>query len=348
MSQTNLITLNRWLLSDLHKDYKNRIELANLMNSVGLACKITSNAIKRAGFEQLFGLAGVTNVHAEDVKKLDIIANDAFKTALKSSQEVFCMVSEEEQSIIPVSESQSGDFVVTFDPLDGSSNLDCNVSVGSIFAIWPKVSKDKNYSDADVLRKGREMIAGGYALYGSATMLVITFGNGVFGFTLDYTVGEFILTHPDMKIKPKGNIYSINEGNSVYWDKATHEYVEHIKSKEGGRTPYSSRYIGSMVSDVHRTLLYGGIFMYPADSKSPQGKLRYLYEVGPLSFIMEQAGGRSTNGKTPCLDLIPSTIHQRVPVFMGSSQDVLELEKFHAKHDPQHPHHHQHHHHHQN
>jgi len=329
---TNLITLNRWLLSDTHKNIEYKLELANLFSGIALACKVTNNAIKRAGFEQNFGLAGITNVHSEDVKKLDIVANDAWKNSLKATREVFCMVSEEEDSIIPVSESQSGRFVISFDPLDGSSNLDCNVSVGSIFGIWDKVSTDNQFSNADVLRKGRDMIACGYALYGSATMLVLSLGYGVYGFTLDNTIGEFILTHVEMKIKSKGNIYSINEGNSVYWDKATHEYVDTIKSKENGHTPYSSRYIGSMVSDVHRTLLYGGIFMYPADSKSPNGKLRYLYEVAPLSFLMEQAGGKSTNGKSACLDIIPTSIHQRVPVFMGSRHDVDQLEKTHEKH----------------
>ncbi|EFA85707.1 D-fructose-1,6-bisphosphate 1-phosphohydrolase [Heterostelium album PN500] len=331
MCDTNLITLNTWLLREEHSKLINRVEFANLMSGIALACKITSNAIKRAGFEQLFGLAGVTNVHSEDVKKLDIVANDAFKTALKSTREVFCMVSEEEESIIPVPEHQSGQFVITFDPLDGSSNLDANVSVGSIFAIWPKVSTDSNFSDKDVLRPGRQMYAAGYALYGSATMLVLTLGNGVFGFTLDYTVGEFVLTHADMKIKPRGSIYSINEGNSVFWEKATAEYVNSIKSGSSGRAPYSSRYIGSMVSDVHRTLLYGGIFMYPGDTKSPNGKLRYLYEVAPLSFIVEQAGGKSSDGKQPCLDIVPKTIHQRNPVFMGSSHDVTDLESFHKK-----------------
>ncbi|GAM20717.1 hypothetical protein SAMD00019534_038920, partial [Acytostelium subglobosum LB1] len=330
MTSSNPTTLNSWLLSDVHyPEGIDKIAFANLMTGIALACKITTNAIKRAGFEQLFGLAGITNVHSEDVKKLDIIANDAFKAALTTTHEVFCMVSEEEEDIIPVAKSTQGDFIITFDPLDGSSNLDANVSVGSIFAIWNKVSKDHNFTNADVLRKGREMVAAGYALYGSATMLVLTLGNGVCGFTLDYSVGEFVLTHPDIKIKSKGSIYSINEGNSVYWEKATADYVNTIKSGKNGRAPYSSRYIGSMVSDVHRTLLYGGIFMYPADSKSPNGKLRYLYEVAPLSLIVEQAGGRSSNGKMPCLDITPNSIHQRVPVFMGSEQDVKELESFH-------------------
>ncbi|KAM9960547.1 hypothetical protein ACTFIW_009689 [Dictyostelium discoideum] len=331
MSSNNLITLHRWLLSDTHKNMENKLEMANLFSGIALACKITNNAIKRAGFESNFGLAGITNVHSEDVKKLDVIANDAFKMALKSTREVFCMVSEEEDSIIPVSQSQAGKYVVAFDPLDGSSNLDCNVSVGSIFSIWPKASKDHNYSNDDVLRKGRDMTAAGYALYGSATMLVLTFGQGVYGFTLDNHIGEFVLTHVEMRIRTKGSIYSINEGNSVFWDKATQEYVKAIKSGADGRAPYSSRYIGSMVSDIHRTLLYGGIFMYPGDTKSPNGKLRYLYEVAPLSFIMEQAAGKSTNGSSPCLDMVPKSIHERVPVFMGSPACIEELLTFQKK-----------------
>jgi len=327
---SNPQTLTRFLLSDqnnTHLPTNERIELSNLFSGIQLACKITSNAIKRAGFEHLFGLSGRVNVHSEDVKKLDEVSNDAFIAALKNTEEVCVMVSEEEPSEIIVEEKLAGKFAIAFDPLDGSTNIDANVSVGSIFAIWTKRGEKGNVSD--VLRKGRDMVAAGYALYGSATMLVITLGQGVFGFTLDQSVGEFVLTHPNIRIKPRGVIYSINEGNSLYWEKATANYVAAIKAGKD-RAPYSSRYIGSMVADVHRTLLYGGIFMYPADSKSPSGKLRYLYEVAPLSFIMEQAGGRSSNGKIPCLDLIPDVIHKRVPVFMGSMDDVMELESYHA------------------
>jgi len=325
---SNPETLTRFLLSEEHNPLpiQQRIELSNLFSGIQLACKITSNAIKRAGFEGLFGLSGSVNVHAEDVKKLDEIANDAFIAALKNTKEVSVMVSEEESTEILVDKKFAGKFVVAFDPLDGSANLDANVSVGSIFGIWTKKGEHGNVSDA--LRPGREQVAAGYALYGSATMLVITLGHGVHGFTLDQSVGEFVLTHADVKIKPRGTIYSINEGNALYWEKATANYVAAIKSGKN-RNPYSSRYIGSMVADVHRTLLYGGIFMYPADSKSTSGKLRYLYEVAPLSFIMEQAGGKSSNGHIPCLDLIPDNIHKRVPVFMGSRDDVTELEAFH-------------------
>lgn len=326
---TNLSTLTRFLLMEEQVPIQNRIELANLFTGITLACKITSNAIKRAGFDDLFGLAGgVTNVHAEEVKKLDIIANSAFVSALKSTREVCVMVSEEETNALIVEKPYAGNFAIAFDPLDGSANLDANVSVGSIFSIWPRKNARGSEGDSDLLRSGREMIVGGYALYGSTTMLVLTLGRGVHGFTLDQAVGEFVLTHPNIRIKEKGTIYSINEGNAAYWEKGTRDYVDAIKSGKG-RSPYSLRYIGSMVADVHRTLLYGGIFMYPADSKSPNGKLRYLYEVAPLSFIMEQAGGSASNGKIPCLDIVPDNIHKRVPVFMGSKACVAELESFH-------------------
>jgi len=267
------------------------------------------------------------NVHAEDVKKLDIVANDAFINSLRSTGEVCVMVSEEEtKAIVVENEGKSGRFAIAFDPLDGSANLDANVSVGSIFGIWEK--KSAKGDAGDLLRKGREMIAAGYALYGSTTMLVLTLGYGVYGFTLDQSVGEFVLTHSKIAVKPRGVIYSINEGNASFWEPATTNYVKAIKSHEG-RTPYSLRYIGSMVADVHRTLLYGGIFMYPADKKSPSGKLRYLYEVAPLSFIMEQAGGKATDGKADCLDIVPKDIHTRVPVFMGSKLDVVDLNNHH-------------------
>jgi len=329
---TNRTTLTRFLLQTNIVD---RIELANLFTGIALACKITSNAIKRAGFEQLFGISDKINVHSEEVKKLDLIANSAFVTALESTGEVCVMVSEEEEKPLIVKESNAGKFAVAFDPLDGSANLDANVSVGSIFSIFRKKTAGKTGSAEDLLRSGKEMIAGGYALYGSATMLVLTLGAGVYGFTLDQAIGEFVLTHNNItmkkkeeKEKEKGKIYSINEGNSILWDKNTLAYVTTLKESN---PPYSLRYIGSMVADVHRTLLYGGIFMYPADSKFPSGKLRYLYEVAPLSFIMEQAGGLSSTGKEACLDIVPKNIHQRIPVFMGDSPNVTDLVNFFTK-----------------
>lgn len=213
-----------------------------------------------------------------------------------------------------------GNYCVVFDPLDGSSNIDCGVSIGSIFGIY-KVKSGGTV--ADVLRPGREMVAAGYCLYGSTTVMVLSTGNGVDGFTLDTSIGEFILTHPQIKVPPRGKIYSVNEGNSVYWDQACAKYVEQVKS---GPNPYSARYVGSMVADVHRTLLYGGIFLYPADSKSKNGKLRILYECFPMSFIMEQAGGKSSTGTMRMLDVQPKDIHARSGIFLGSAQDIQDLE----------------------
>merc|ERR1711916_1619 len=330
-SLTNVTTLNRFILSTEHSEPGRQADLAILFSQIQLACKVVGNAIRRAGIEGLFGMAGITNVQGEDVKKLDLIANNAFVNALTNSERVCAMCSEEDADIMIVDDELSGKYVVTFDPLDGSSNLDANVSVGSIFGIFTKKSEGKCGEKSDVLQAGTEMIAAGYALYGSSTMIVLTMGNGVHGFTLDGSLGEFVLTHKDIKIKPRGKIYSVNEGNSVYWNKAVKEYVNTIKNGSESRKPYSLRYIGSMVSDVHHTLLYGGIFMYPGDSRAPNGKLRYLYEVAPMSMLVEQAGGKSSNGLGRSLERVPTQCHERTPVFLGSSEDVDELESFFKK-----------------
>jgi len=322
-------------LKESSLDEVTRNEMAILFSAIQLACKITANGLKRAGIEEIFGYTGTRNVHGEDVKKLDLISNEAFKTALISCDQVSVMASEEEEDTIIVPEKNAGKYVVTFDPLDGSSNIDANVSVGSIFGIFRKKSKGKTGVREDCLQAGKDMVASGYALYGSSVLMVISLGNDVQGFTYDTTVGEFLLTHPDIKIPEKGAIYSVNEGNSSYWAKPTSEYVNYCKSSssDGTKKPYSSRYIGSMVADVHRTLLYGGVFMYPADSKSPDGKLRYLYEVAPLSLIMEKAGGASSTGTMRCLDIVPKKIHLRVPVYMGSKNMVHEVNSFFQKFD---------------
>merc|ERR1712232_249029 len=242
--------------------------------------------------------------------------------------ELICAIaSEEDDDIILINDSK-GKYTISFDPLDGSSNIDANVSIGSIFGIMERITpENEQATKEDVLQEGYKQVAAGYSLYGASTMLVFTLGDGVNGFTLDNSLGKFILTHPDIKVKLSHPIYSVNEGNSAYWDKPTTEFVNELKSLTDVKKPYSLRYIGSMVADVHRTLLYGGIFMYPSDSKSPNGKLRYLYEVSPLSFVMEQAGGVSVIGATRALDLKPNHIHMRVPCFMGSKTDVEKLQK---------------------
>jgi len=324
-SLTNTQTLNRFILTNV-KDPELRSDFAILFTQIQLATKVTANAVRRAPLEHLLGEAGVQNVQGEDVKKLDILSNQAFRSALVQSGMICAMASEEDADPIIVDEQFSGKYTISFDPLDGSSNIDANVSIGSIFGISRKITEGVKGGLEDLLQPGRNQIAAGYCLYGSATMIVLSLGHGVYGFTLDNSLGEFILTHPNIKIKPRGNIYSINEGNSKFWDAPTTTYVNRIKSGEG-RSPYSLRYIGSMVADVHRTLLYGGIFMYPGDSRAPNGKLRLLYEVAPLSYLIEEAGGLAVVGSNRALDLMPSSMHMRTPCFMGSKSDVAELQK---------------------
>ena len=283
-------------------------DLTQLLSSIQSACKAVSTAVRRAGISNLFGAAGNTNVQGEEVKKLDVLANDLFINMLRSSYASCLLVSEvgpawspserltvtlqENDNEIEVETERQGKYIVTFDPLDGSSNIDCLVSIGSIFAIFKKPHEGP-LAPGDALQSGRQIVAAGYALYGSATMIVLSTGHGVNGFMLDPSIGEFVLTDPDMRCKSRGKIYSINEGYEERWDPAVREYV---KSKKQGKA-YGGRYIGSMVADVHRTLKYGGIFMYPATAEAPNGKLRVLYECMPMGYIMEQAGGLATDGE---------------------------------------------------
>jgi len=325
---TNCMTLTRWILAEQKKYAPNGTgDLTQLLASIQTAVKAVSAAVRRAGITDMFGVAGNTNVQGEEVKKLDVLANDLFINMLRSSYSTSLLVSEENDNEIEVETERQGKYIVTFDPLDGSSNIDCLVSIGSIFAIFKK-PHDGPLAPGDALQSGRQIVAAGYALYGSATMMVLSTGHGVNGFMLDPSIGEFVLTEPDMKVKPRGKIYSINEGYEEKWDAAVKEYV---KSKKLGK-PYGCRYIGSMVADVHRTLKYGGIFMYPATADAPKGKLRVLYECMPMAFIMEQAGGEATTGTAPILDIVPRGLHERSPIFLGSREDVADLKKVVEKH----------------
>merc|ERR1719391_365831 len=322
------MTLTRHILQEQKKFAPNGTgDLTQLLVSIQAAVKAVSAAVRKAGISNLFGIAGNTNVQGEEVKKLDVLANDLFINMLRSSYATCLLVSEENDSEIEVETEKQGKYIVTFDPLDGSSNIDCLVSIGSIFAIFKK-PHDEPLAPGDALQSGRQIVAAGYALYGSATMMVISTGHGVNGFMLEPSIGEFVLTDPNMKCKPRGKIYSINEGYEEKWEPAVKEYV---KSKKMGK-PYGSRYIGSMVADVHRTLKYGGIFMYPATTDSPNGKLRVLYECMPMAFIMEQAGGIATTGTIPILDIVPKGLHERSPIFLGSQEDVGVLQKIIDKH----------------
>jgi fructose-1,6-bisphosphatase I len=317
------MTLTRYVLAEQRRIPGATGDLSQLLNSIQSAVKAVSSAVRRAGIANLYGIAGQVNVQGEEVKKLDVLANELFINLLRSSYTTCLLVSEEDETVIEVETEKQGKYIVCFDPLDGSSNIDCLVSIGSIFSIFRKQGDEGTPSLKDALQPGRKCVAAGYSLYGSATMMVLSTGHGVNGFMLDPAIGEFVLTDPNMKIKPRGNIYSINEGYTHNWEEPIKEYVA---SKKMGPKPYGSRYVGSMVADVHRTLKYGGIFMYPSTKDAPLGKLRLLYECIPMAFIMEQAGGLAySNGTVPVLDVQPEKLHQRCPVILGSKEDVQDV-----------------------
>ncbi|XP_026814117.1 fructose-1,6-bisphosphatase 1-like [Rhopalosiphum maidis] len=323
---SNCMTLTRFVLAEQKKVPSATGDLTQLLTSIQTAVKAVSSAVRRAGLTHLYGMDGSTNVQGEDVKKLDVLSNELFINMLASSFTVHMLVSEENETVIEIETEKRGKYVVCFDPLDGSSNIDCLVSIGSIFGIFKKTNDSNETNVENAFQPGRNMVAAGYALYGSATMMVLALGkgSGVNGFMLDPSIGEFLLTESNIKIPSKGNIYSINEGYSHLWDKSITEYVRRKKDPECGK-PYGARYVGSMVADVHRTMKYGGIFMYPATKQSPNGKLRLLYEGNPMAYIIEEAGGLASNGKIPILDIQPTALHQRTPVILGSKEDVNEL-----------------------
>ncbi|XP_024286734.1 fructose-1,6-bisphosphatase 1 [Oncorhynchus tshawytscha] len=319
---TNVVTLTRFVQEEGRKA-KGTGELTTLLNSICTAVKAISTAVRKAGIANLYGIAGSTNVTGDQVKKLDVLSNDLVINMIKSSFTSCVLVSEENERALIVEPEKRGKYIVCFDPLDGSSNIDCLVSIGTIFAIYRKTTDDEP-NEKDALQSGRHIVAAGYALYGSATMMVLSTGQGVNCFMLDPSIGEFILTDKDVKIKKRGKIYSLNEGYAQHFYPDITEYLKKKKYPEDGSAPYGGRYVGSMVADVHRTLVYGGIFLYPANVKSPKGKLRLLYECNPMSFIIEQAGGMATTGEMNVLDIKPENIHQRVPVVLGSPEDVQE------------------------
>lgn len=334
-----LFTLTTWLLEQEKREVIDS-EVAIVISSIALACKQIASLVNRAGISNLTGLAGAANQSGEDQKKLDVVANDVFANCLRSTGRIGTLASEEEDVPVSVEGSYSGDYIVVFDPLDGSSNIDAGISVGSIFGVYDPSEECRvdELDDAEevlnkcvlnVCKAGSELLVAGYCLYSSSTVLVLTVGDGVVGFTFDALVGEFILSHPDIKVPDKGKIYAFNEGNYGRWEQGVKDYIDSLKdeSKWGG-TPYSARYIGSLVGDFHRTLLYGGIYGYPADTKNKTGKLRLLYECAPMSYLAEQAGGLGSTGTQRVLDLVPEKIHQRVPLFCGSKSEVEYLESF--------------------
>jgi fructose-1,6-bisphosphatase I len=322
---TDAMTLTRFVLEEQMKHPTATGSLTLLLSSICTACKATEAAVRKAGIAQLYGVAGdSTNSTGDQQKKLDILANELFINLLASSYQTCAMVSEENEKIIEVEEKNQGKYIVCFDPLDGSSNIDCLVSIGSIFGIFKRETQEGPVKDEDIFQPGHKMVAAGYCVFGTACMMVLSTGNGVNGFTLDPSIGEFILTAPNMTIPAKGKIYSTNEGNESYLSPGLKEYLKNCKYPKDGGKPKGARYVGSMVADVHRTICYGGLFMYPGSTAAPNGKLRLLYECNPMAYLIEQAGGLASTGKGRVLDVQPNNIHQRVPIILGSKDDVTE------------------------
>lgn len=313
-------------------------ELSRLLRDIGIAAKIVNREINKAGLVDILGEAGTVNVQGESQKKLDIYANEQFISALESGGECCLVASEENEEVVLLNSkfSKNGKYIVAIDPLDGSSNIEVNVAVGTTFSIYRrKTDLSEEPSVSDVLQNGTEQVAAGYIVYGSSTMLVYTTGKGVNGFTLDPSIGEFCLSHPDMRIPEDGTIYSINEGYYVHFPEGVKKYIKYcqVHDKETNR-PYTSRYIGSMVADLHRNLIRGGIFIYPTTAANPKGKLRLVYECNPLAFIIEQAGGLATNGAKRILELDVTEVHQRSCIFIGSKNMVLKAEEMMREYSP--------------
>ncbi len=331
MEPKRFMTLQRHILEGERQHPEATGELSALLSELALAAKVISLEVNKAGLIDILGFTGDTNVQGEEVKKLDIYAHNTIVAAMDHGGHLCLMASEEEEDIIHIPKHHKlGKYVMMFDPLDGSSNIDANVSIGTIFSILKRKSPEGTPGTLeDALQPGVEQVAAGYIVYGSSTIFVYTAGHGVHAFTLDPAVGEFLLSHENIRTPEDARIYSTNEGNYKYWHKGLKNYIKYIQDADDrGATPYSARYIGSMVADIHRNLLYGGIFIYPADKRHPNGKLRLLYECNPMAFLYEQAGGRAIDGKQRILEIQPHKLHQRVPIYIGSKNAVDMVEKF--------------------
>jgi fructose-1,6-bisphosphatase I len=330
MTETSVVTLARHIVEEERKHPEATGKFSNILYDIALAAKIISREVNKAGIVDILGQTGKLNVHGEAVQKLDIFAHDVIYKAMDHTGNLCCMASEEYPDVLPIPDRfPAGEYVFLFDPLDGSSNIDVNVSTGTIFSIHRKVSDGERGALEDCLQPGSRQLAAGYVVYGSSTMLVYSSGAGVHGFTLDPGIGEFLLSHPDIRIPtPPDRCYSVNEAYYPRWSDPQRRLIDHMKGLDGSGSAFSSRYIGSLVADFHRTLLKGGIFMYPADTKSPAGKLRLLYEVAPLAYIVEQAGGRASDGRRDVLGIEPRSLHERTPVYIGSTEFVDLAESY--------------------
>src|SRR5690606_24298627 len=332
---TKAITLGQFIIEKQSDFPYAKGELSRLLRDIGIAAKIVNREVNKAGLVDILGDNGTTNVQGEGQKKLDVYADEQFISALRSGGECCVVASEEHDECIFINSriSQHAKYIVCIDPLDGSSNIDVNVSVGTIFSIYRRMVDEGPVKPEEILQKGLYQVAAGYVVYGSSTMLVYTTGKGVNGFTLDPSIGEFCLSHPNMEMPRNGVIYSINEGNYVKFPQGVKEYIKYcqVEDQETMR-PFTSRYIGSMVADIHRNLIKGGVFLYPTTSSHPRGKLRLMYECNPLAFIVEQAGGKASDGYRRILDIQPEHLHERTPIFSGSTEMVEKVETFIQRH----------------
>ncbi len=328
--QSKIVTLERHII-EMEREHPGATgHFSNILRDLSLAIKIIWREVSKAGLVNILGTAGTQNVSGDVVKKLDVFADETIFKAMDHGGHLCVMASEEHETIVPIPDQYpKGKYVLLYDPLDGSGNIDANVSIGTIFSIDRRVTPSGKGTMQDCLQPGYKQIAAGYVVFGSSTMLVYTSGDGVHGFTLDPSIGEFLLSHEDIKMPKRGKIYSVNEGNYKWWETGVKKYIKYLQEEDKATSrPYTSRYIGSLVADFHRNLLYGGIYLYPGDARNKNGKLRLMYENNPLAYICEQAGGRAIDGTKRILDVTPTELHQRTPLFIGSEEDVTICEKF--------------------
>lgn len=332
-TDTSVVTIDRYIIEQERRFPEATGELSGILYDLALASKMIANKVRLAGLVDILGAEGTENVQGEMQQKLDVIANDIIIKALDHGGRLCAMASEEQENLIPIPDKfRRGKYLLLFDPLDGSSNIDVNVPVGTIFSVLRKVTDGEDGTLEDLLQPGYKQVAAGYVLYGASTMLVYTTGHGVHGFTLDPSIGEYLLSHPDMKIPEHGRYLSVNDAYEQNWTEDVRALMRRYRGLDGKREAMNVRYVGSLVADFHRNLLGGGLFAYPANTKSPEGKLRLLYECNPLAFICEQAGGAAITGSKRILDVLPTELHQRSPYFVGSKADVEIAAQMLAKH----------------
>lgn len=326
---TSVVTIDRFIIEQERMFPEATGALSGILYDMALAAKIIASKVRRAGLVDILGALESANVQGEIQQKLDVFANETIVKAMDHGGRLCAMASEEEPDIIPIPDQfRCGNYVLCFDPLDGSSNIDVNVPVGTIFSVMRKITRSVRGEHEDLLQPGRRQVAAGYIIYGSSTMMVYTTGQGVHGFTLDPSIGEFLLSHPNIKMPARGRYLSVNDSYEQYWDENVKGLMRRYRGLDGAQKAMNVRYVGSLVADFHRNLLGGGVFAYPSNTQSPQGKLRLLYECNPLAFICQQAGGSATNGLQDILDVQPSELHQRSPLYIGSRDDIQTAREF--------------------